>query len=164
GLSILLQQLANQIFGANVRSVDSGLGTLLLAGGNITLPEVKVVAFVAAVVIGVVLMLFLRYTRLGQALRATSQNARAARSLGVDTDRVYAVSFALNSAICGAAGALVAMTWVIHPYLGLTYTVRAFMIVVVAGLGNVLGIIVSSAGLGVAEQYAGFLLGAEFQT
>ncbi|HTT12928.1 MAG TPA: branched-chain amino acid ABC transporter permease [Burkholderiaceae bacterium] len=164
GLSILLQQLANQLFGANVRSVESGLGTLLLAGGDVTVPEVKLVAFVAAVIVGLALMLFLRFTRLGRALRATAQNARAARILGVDTDRVYAVSFALNAAICGAAGALVAMTWVIHPYLGLTYTVRAFMIVVVAGLGNVLGIVASSAVLGVAEQYAGFLLGAEFQT
>jgi branched-chain amino acid transport system permease protein len=56
------------------------------------------------------------------------------------------------------------MTWIIQPYLGLTYTIRAFMIVVVAGLGNLLGIAVSGAGLGVAEQYAGFLLGTEFQT
>jgi branched-chain amino acid transport system permease protein len=116
-----------------------------------------------AVVLGIVLVLFLKRSRLGQALRATAQNARAARILGIDTDRVYAATFALNAAICGAAGALVAMTWVIHPYLGLVYTVRAFMIVVVAGLGNLAGVIASGAGLGVAEQYAGFLLGAEFQ-
>jgi branched-chain amino acid transport system permease protein len=101
---------------------------------------------------------------MGQALRATAQNASAARILGIDTDRVYATTFALNAAICGAAGALVAMTWIIHPYLGLTYTVRAFMIVVVAGLGNLIGVVASGAGLGIAEQYAGFLLGTEFQT
>src|SRR5207245_2030101 len=75
----------------------------------------------------------------GQAIRATAQNARAARVMGVDTDRVYAWTFALNAAICGASGALVAMTWVVHPYLGLPYTVRSFMIVILAGLGNVAG-------------------------
>lgn len=164
GLSILLQQLANELFGANVRSADAGLGTLLFAADRISVPEVKLLAFGAAVVLGVVLALFLKKSRLGQAVRATAQNARAARILGIDTDRVYATTFAVNAAICGAAGALVAMTWVIHPYLGLSYTVRAFMIVVVAGLGNLPGIIVAGAGLGVAEQYAAFLLGAEFQT
>ena len=164
GLSILLQQIANQMFGANVRSLDSGLGTLSFAGGQITVAEIKLVAFAAVLVLGAVLVLFLKMSRLGQALRATAQNAAAARILGIDTDRVYAATFALNAAICGAAGALVAMTWIIHPYLGLTYTVRAFMIVVVAGLGNLLGIAASGAALGVAEQYAGFLLGTEFQT
>ncbi|HXD08225.1 MAG TPA: branched-chain amino acid ABC transporter permease [Burkholderiaceae bacterium] len=164
GLSILLQQLANQLFGANVRSVDPGLGTLLLVDGSISVPYVKLVAFAASLALGVALVLFLKRSRLGQAIRATSQNARAARIVGVDTDRVFASTFALNAAICGAAGALVAMTWVIHPYFGLAYTVRAFMIVVVSGLGNLAGIVAWGAGLGVAEQYAGFLLGAQFQT
>lgn len=164
GLSILLQQLANQWFGANVRSVDADLGTLLLAGGTVAVPWVKLVALGASVALGLALMLFLKRTRLGQAVRATAQNARAARVLGIDTDQVHALTFSLNAAICGFAGALVAMTWIIHPYLGLAYTVRAFAIVVVAGLGNLAGVIAASAGLGVAEQYAGFVLGAEFQT
>lgn len=163
GLSIVLQQLANQLFGGDVRSVDAGLPTLSFADGRISVPGVKLLAFGAAVVLGLVLVVFLRRSRLGQAVRATAQNARAARILGIDTDRVYAATFALNAAICGAAGALVAMTWVIQPYLGLTYTIRAFMIVVVAGLGNLAGVIASGAGLGVAEQYAGFVFGAEFQ-
>src|SRR5262249_3974932 len=117
GLSILLQQLANQFFGANVRSVDSGLGTWVFAGSQVSVAEIKVVAFAAALVLSAALVLFLRHTRFGQALRAIAQNASAARILGIDADRIYAVTFALNAAICGAAGALVAMTWVIHPYL-----------------------------------------------
>jgi len=164
GLSILLQQLANEVFGADVRTAESGLDTVFLAGGTVTVAQIKLVAFATAIVLGFALMVFLKNSRLGQAIRATAQNARAARILGIDTDRVYATTYALNAAICGAAGALVAMTWIIHPYLGLTYTVRAFMIVIVAGLGNLLGIIFSGAGLGMAEQYAGFVLGAEFQT
>lgn len=164
GLSILLQQLANEYFGADIRSVRSGLGTTFLAGGQVSIASVKLVAFGEAILFGFALSWFLKSSRLGQAIRAAAQNARAARILGIDTDHVYAATFALNAAICGAAGALVAMTWVIHPYLGLPYTVRAFMIVVVAGLGNLLGILFAGAGLGAAEQYAGFILGAEFQT
>ncbi len=100
---------------------------------------------------------------MGQAIRATAQNPRAARVLGIDTDRVYATTFALNAAICGAAGSLVVMAYSIHPYIGLPYTIRAFMIVVIAGLGNLAGVIAAALGLGAAENLAGFLLGAQLQ-
>ena len=63
-----------------------------------------------------------------RAIRATAQDARSARILGVDTNKVYATTFAINAAICGAAGALVVMTWVIQPFAGLAYTIRSFMI------------------------------------
>jgi branched-chain amino acid transport system permease protein len=164
GLSILIQQLANQLFGSDIRTVESGLGTLFLAHGRVTVAEIKLVAFATATLVGAVLVWFLRNHRLGQAIRATAQNPRAARVLGIDTDRVYAAAFTINGAICGAAGALVAMTWIIQPYAGLSYTVRSFLIVVVAGLGNLAGVVVAGAGLGIAENYAGFLLGAQYQT
>ena len=163
GLSILLQQLANQVFDADVRTAESGLSSVFLFGGLVTLSQIKLVAFAVALLVGGVLMLFLRRSRMGQAIRATAQNARAARIMGIDTDRVYAWTFGLNAAICGAAGALVAMTWIVHPYLGLPYTVRSFMIVIVAGLGNVFGVLTAGLGLGVAENFAGFILGAEYQ-
>src|SRR5205823_14222864 len=163
GLSIVIQQLANTLFGANVRTAESGFGTLFLFGGAVTVSRIKLISFAAALLTGAFLMLFLKRSRMGQAIRATAQNARAARVMGVDTDRVYAWTFALNAAICGAAGALVAMTWVVHPYLGLPYTVRSFMIVILAGLGNVAGVLFAALGLGVAENFAGFILGAEYQ-
>ena len=163
GLSILIQQLANTLFGADVRTAESGFGTLFLFGGAVTVSRIKLISFAAALLTGAFLMLFLKRSRMGQAIRATALNARAARVMGVDTDRVYAWTFALNAAICGASGALVAMTWVVHPYLGLPYTVRSFMIVILAGLGNVAGVLFAALGLGVAENFAGFILGAEYQ-
>ncbi|WP_275098239.1 branched-chain amino acid ABC transporter permease [Sedimenticola hydrogenitrophicus] len=163
GISILLQQLANQIFGADVRTAEGELGTSFLFNGMVTIAHIKLAAALIAVLTGGALWLFLKKSRLGQAIRATAQNARAARIMGIDTDRVYATTFALNAAICGAAGALVAMTWIIHPYFGLVYTIRSFMIVVVAGLGNLLGVIAAGLGLGAAENFAGFVLGVEYQ-
>lgn len=164
GVSILLAQLANELFGADVQSIDPGLGTLYLFHNAVTVSAVKLVTCGLTLVVGALLVLFLKRTRLGRAIRATAQNPRAARVMGVDTDRIYAMTFAINAAICGAAGALVVMTWVIHPYLGLTYTVRSFMIVIVAGLGNLAAVIVAGLGLGVAENFAGFILGAEAQS
>lgn len=163
GIAILMQQLMNQLFGADVQIVESKLDTWFFFDGNVTVLQIKVVGFLIAIVVGACLTLFMKKARLGQAIRATAQDARAARILGVDTNKVYASTFALNAAICGAAGALVVMTWVIQAFAGLAYTIRSFMIVIVAGLGNVSGVILAGLGLGAAENIAGFILGTEFQ-
>ncbi|MEQ9143392.1 MAG: branched-chain amino acid ABC transporter permease [Parvibaculaceae bacterium] len=163
GLSIVLQQLSNEVFGADVRTLETGLGSLYLFDGQIVLSEVKLVAFGTALVVGLALWTFLKRARLGQAIRATAQNARAARILGINTDRVYAATYALNAALCGAAGSLVVMAWTIHPYIGLPYTVRSFLVVVVAGIGNIFAVVAAGLGLGALENVAGFILGAEYQ-
>lgn len=163
GIAILLQQLMNTIFGGDVQIADAHLGTWFAMGGIVAISQVKVIGFVLAAVVALVLVLFLKRSRMGQAIRATAQNPRAARVLGIDTDRVYAMTFSLNAAVCGAAGSLVAMAYTIHPYIGLPYTIRSFMIVVVAGLGNIAGVIAAGLGLGAAENVAGFLLGAQYQ-
>jgi branched-chain amino acid transport system permease protein len=163
GISIVLQQLMNEAFGSDVRIADSGLGTWFIFDGLVTISQVKVVACVLAFILGGCLVYFLKKSRIGQAIRATSQDARAARVLGINTSQVYAITYGLNAAICGACGALVAMAYTIHPYVGLPYTIRSFMIVVVAGLGNLGGVILASLGLGSAENIAGFVLGAEYQ-
>ena len=163
GLSILFQQLMNQVFGSDVRTLESGLGSWYFFNSMVSISQTKVLGFVLAGVIAVLLTIFMRSSRMGQAIRATAQNPRAARILGIDTDQVYAFTYGLNAAVCGAAGAIVVMAFTIHPYHGLIYTVRSFTIVVVAGLGNLPGVISASFGLGVAEQVAGFTMGAEYQ-
>jgi branched-chain amino acid transport system permease protein len=163
GISILFAQLTNLIFGADVQTIDTGLGTWFFFNGDVTVAVIKVIAFVLALVLGLILWLFLKKSRTGQAIRATAQNARAARILGIDTHRIYAITYSVSAAICGAAGSLVVMAWAIHPYIGLPYTVRSFMVVVVAGLGNLPAVVLAGLGLGVAENFAGFILGTEFQ-
>ena len=163
GISIFLQQLMNEIFGADIETAPHGFDSWQVFDENVTIEQIKVIAVVLALALAVLLVLFLRRSRLGQAIRATAQNARAARIMGIDTDRVYATTYGLNAAMCGAAGALVAMIWVIHPFIGLAYTVRSFMIVIVAGLGNLVGVVAAGLGLGAAETFAGFVLGSEFQ-
>ncbi len=163
GLGILLSQVMNQVFGANVQSLDPGLGSWFLFQGLVSVSIMKAVACLVTLAIAGLLVLFMRRSRLGQAVRATAQNARAARILGVDTGRIYAFTYALNAAICGAAGALVLMIWTVQPFGGLIFTVRSFMIVILAGLGNLPGVILAALGLGVAEQFVGFILGAQLQ-
>jgi branched-chain amino acid transport system permease protein len=163
GIGIVVSQLMNNIFSANLETLDAGLGNWFLFSGVVTISQIKVVACLVTFVIAAGLVAFMRSSRLGQAIRATAQNPRAARILGIDTDRIYAMTYALNAAICGASGALVAMIWVIQPFGGLIFTVRSFMIVILAGIGNLPGVILAALGLGVAEQFAGFIVGAQLQ-
>jgi len=163
GIAITVQQALNLAVGPEVRTIDAGLGTLDFFDGRVSITAIRLVAAGLCIGLAVAMVLFLRSSRIGQAIRATAQDARAARVLGVDTDRVYAVTFAINAAICGAAGVIIGMIWVLQPFYGIAYSVRAFVIVTAAGLGNLPGVIVAALGLGVLEQYSGFVLGAQFQ-
>ncbi|MEQ8194193.1 MAG: branched-chain amino acid ABC transporter permease, partial [Rhodospirillales bacterium] len=130
---------------------------------TVTVAEIKVVSFVLCCVLAALIVTFMKKSRMGQAIRATAQDARAARIMGIDTERVYAFTYALNAAICAAAGVLISMIWVIQPFYGITHSIRSFVIVTAAGLGNLPGVIMAAFGLGVVEQYGGFVLGAELQ-
>ena len=163
GIALMVQQGLNLAYGPEVRTAESGLGTQMLFGGMVTVADIKVVSFVLSILLAVSVIVFMKKSRMGQAIRATAQDPRAAKIMGIDTERVYAFTYALNAAICGAAGVLVSMIWVIQPYYGVVHSIRAFVIVTAAGLGNIPGVIITGLGLGVAEQYSGFVLGAEFQ-
>ena len=163
GISILTQQLMNFIFGADVVVAQSNFGTTMFFEGMVTLPNAKIFAAVVSVMFAIGLVMYMRKSRLGRAIRATAQNSRAAKILGVDTEKVYAATFGINAALCGAAGSLIAITFTLHPYVGLPYTVRSFMIVIIAGLGNLPGVALSGMGLGVFEEFADYILGTEFR-
>ena len=163
GIAIILQQLMARIFGGDDHFADSGLGSWFFFDGLVGVAKVKLLVFVACIALGLALALFLARSRQGQAIRATAQEPRAASVLGIETRKVYGLTYALNAAICGAAGALASMAYTIHPYSGLSYTIRSFMIVVVAGVGNLGGVIWAAMGLGVAESFAGFILGPQYQ-
>lgn len=163
GLSLLMQQVLNLIFGPEVQIIDSHLPVYDAFDGFVTIPAVKILSLILASLLALVVVIFMKKSRTGQAIRATAQDPRAARVLGIDTDRVYAFTFALNAAICGAAGVLVSVIWVIQPFYGIVYSIRSFAIVTAAGLGNLPAVIGTGFGLGLIEQYTGIILGAEYQ-
>ena len=163
GISILAQQLMNFAFGADVVVAQSNFGTTLLFNNMVTLPNAKIFAAIVSIIFAISLVLYMRKSKLGRAIRATAQNARAAKILGVDTEKVYAATFGINAALCGIAGACIAITFTLHPYTGLPYTVRSFMIVIIAGLGNLPAVAISGMGLGIFEEWADYLLGTEFR-
>ena len=163
GISILAQQLMNFAFGADVVVAVSNFGTTMLFDNSVTIPNAKIFSGAVCVISAIILVIYMKKSKLGRAIRATAQNARAAKILGVDTEKVYAATFGLNAALCGIAGACIAITFTLHPYTGLPYTVRSFMIVIIAGLGNLPAVAISGMGLGIFEEWADYLLGTEFR-
>jgi branched-chain amino acid transport system permease protein len=163
GIAIVIQQGLNLAFGPDTQSAQADLPVVEFAGGLITVTTTRIIGFVLAAVLAAAVILFMKNSRMGQAIRATAQDARAARVLGIDTDKVYSFTFGLNAAICGAAGALVAMVWNVQPFLGTTYSIRLFVIVTAAGFGNLPGVIAAGFGMGVFEQFGGFVFGVQYQ-
>jgi len=163
GLAIVIQQLINLAYGPDVQTIRSEMAIREFFEGEVTIADIKFVSFILAMIMALMITIFMKKSRKGRAIRATSQNARAARIMGINTDRVYAFTFSLNAAICGIAGVLISMIWVIQPFFGMTHSIRAFVIVTSAGFGNLIGVILSALGLGAVEQFSGFILGAEFQ-
>ncbi len=163
GLAIMMAQILNLMFGSDTQSVDLGYDTLYFADGLIDVPIAKLIGVLMAGALAAAVILFMKNSRMGQAIRATSQDARAARVLGIDTEKVYAFTFSLNAAICGAAGAIIVMVWVIQPFYGITHSIRAFVIVTAAGLGNLPGVIAAGLGIGALEQYGAHIFGIGYQ-
>ena len=163
GLALVIAQLLNLAFGPEVRVAISGFAINSFFDGMVTVANIKFIGLVLAAILAAMVISFMKLSRMGQAIRATAQDPRAAKVMGIDTERIYAFTFALNAAICGAAGALISMIWVIQPFFGIAYSIRSFVIVTAAGLGNLPGVIIAGLGLGGAELYAGFVFGAELQ-
>ncbi len=163
GIAIMMAQLLNLMFGSDTQSVNLGYETLFFFDGFVDVPVAKLIGVCMAAVLATCVIVFMKYSRMGQAIRATSQDARAARVLGIDTEKVYAFTFSLNAAICGAAGAIIVMVWVIQPFYGITYAIRAFVIVTAAGLGNLPGVIAAGLGIGALEQYGSHIFGIGYQ-
>ncbi|MEZ5843191.1 MAG: branched-chain amino acid ABC transporter permease [Hyphomicrobiaceae bacterium] len=163
GVAIVMQQGMNLMFGPETQTADAGFPSISMFDGLVNIGIVRFIGFVMAALLALAVVLFMKRSRMGQAIRATSQDARAARVLGIDTDKVYAFTYSLNAAICGAAGALIVMIWVIQPFYGITYSIRSFVIVTAAGFGNLPGVIAAGLGMGVIEQFGGFIFGSLFQ-
>ena len=150
GLSLLLSQGALLIFGPQIKSVPTPFGSFALAELSYSYYRLFMLGIALITIAG--LWALFRYTRFGVHARATMQNPRMARALGVDTSRIYALTFGLGAALAGLAGGLLALTANIGPFYGMSYTPQAFITVVVGGGADVItGLLASVLSLGAAK-------------
>jgi branched-chain amino acid transport system permease protein len=152
GLSIILANTFKLAFTATPRTVDTVLSGFWRIGG-VTVPVTKTFVMLAALLMMVLLHLFLQRTRLGKSIRASAQNREAARMVGIEIRRVYAVTFAICIAITGAAGMLISPTQAIFPFMGPPLTLKAFAVTAMSGLGSIPGALMGGVVLGLIEVF-----------
>ena len=144
GVSIALANLFKLVFTSDPRNVPVAYnGSWELAG--ITFPIVKTIIFFVALLIMLGLQLFLQRSRLGKSIRAASQNKNAARIVGVDINRTYAIT--------AGAGAMISPTQAIFPFMGAPFTLKAFTITALGGLGRIPGALLGGMVLGITEIF-----------
>ncbi len=163
GLGIVLTNLCLLLFSANYRSVPVkyATSTFFVKGVSFNIP--LVIAFAVATGITVGLYLFLMRTDLGRSIRATSQNREAALLMGINVEKIMVITFGLGSALVGCAGTLLIPLYYLFPALGGPFTLKAFIITVLGGMGNILGAIFGGLILGAAESLGAVYLAMDWK-
>lgn len=151
GLSLILQQLANNLFGGDTKAVHAPI-TAQLAIGTKQYPVYDLVIVVVAAAILGGGFLYLRHAKYGIWIRAVAQNREMASVLGVPVSRVYVLAFMISSGLAALAGSLLLPLTGVYPTIGLDVTVNAFIVVIAGGLGNLRGAAVVALLLGVLES------------
>jgi branched-chain amino acid transport system permease protein len=156
GVSIALVNLAQLAFTSDLRAVEYLTGSLPL--GPFAISKTRLVAFVFAAAVTALAFLFLQRTRLGKAIRATSQHREVAMVCGIDVQRVHLITFGLATALAAAGGALLAVIVAIQPEMGQIWTFKSFLVIVLGGAGNYPGALLGGMLLGLIEQGASLFL------
>ncbi len=149
GLSIILTNVACLIWKTDIRGYS--YMTKMVSIGGVSLMYNKVVVLVVALIVCIGCYLVLQKTLLGKAVRALIQDREAARLVGINTSSIYFFSFGMAFAMAGLAGALLSMFYEITPFMGMSYTIVAFIVVVLGGLGNLFGSLIGGFLLGILE-------------
>jgi branched-chain amino acid transport system permease protein len=155
GLEILIVNLLNFFFRADLRSVTTPYTGTGFDLGPVRVPIVRLAALGVALLLVLALAALLSRTRFGRAIRATGMDLDAARLTGVGVGRIYALTFGIGAALAGAAGSLLAVMVPFDPNLGGGYTESAFVICVLGGLGNVVNVLAGAALYAIVEVVVG---------
>ena len=160
---MLLQNLALLIFSSNYYSVNTAYSSAGVSVGDVTLTYPKLISLAVALVLAAILFFFLKYTDMGRALRATAQNSMGSSIVGIRIKRMYILAFAIGVTLAGVAGNLLVTFYYVYPTIGNVFTTRAFVVVVMGGLGSVPGALIGGLLLGLLETAGSFVIGASYK-
>lgn len=158
GLGYFLRSVAGMIWGTDDLKIETPFSSGVLKIGELVLAYDKLSVIVATVILCTVLYLFFNHTRLGTAMRATSENMLAAYYMGIPVKRVVSLIWAISAAVAACAGVLLAPITFIHSNVGLALGLKAFPAAVLGGFGSIPGALVGGLIIGVIETLAGFYL------
>jgi branched-chain amino acid transport system permease protein len=155
GISIFFQNLAMILWKTDSRSVMTSYSGMSLHLGIVHIGFTRLITFLIAVLLTILLVLFLHKARPGRAMRAVSENNTASWLIGINVQRTYLLAFGVASALAGASSALVSTVMYTFPMVGFKLSLKAFCILVLGGLGNIPGALFGSLILGLTESFVG---------
>jgi branched-chain amino acid transport system permease protein len=164
GLSMMLKNLAQFVWSPNYRFINETVVTdQKIVLGNIIIGMPQVVAALGSIIMTAAIFYFIDRTKTGRAIQATALDKNTARLMGINTEKIYALTFGISGACVGIAGALMSTFFPIHPNSGTLYSLLAFVIVALGGFGNIKGALYSAIIIGITEAVGGFYLGTQFK-
>jgi branched-chain amino acid transport system permease protein len=158
GLSLLIEQGMNIAFTANYRSIHTSYASDAISLGDVRIPLGRLLAFVIAVVVTLLLVAFVNRTRTGISILATGMDRGAARLMGIRARHVYALTFGIAAALAAVAGTMVGTVGTFNAAAAGGFTLLSFAIAVLGGLGNMYGALIGGIVIGLVEAWAGLYL------
>lgn len=163
GLTLVLHALAIQLWTADERSVTTAYSGAVMRLGPLAVPLLRLSSLLFAFALLAALHLFLSRTRWGRAIRATAEDWEAAALMGIPVGKTYLLAFAFGTTLAGIAGGLVSISYSISPSIGMEWTLKALIVVVLAGLGSLFGSFAGGIVLGLAEAMSVVFLGGPYR-
>jgi branched-chain amino acid transport system permease protein len=163
GLSIALQNLALVLFTADARFLRTEYYAVVVRIAGAAFNVAQIVAFALAVALTAGLFAFMRWSYTGKVMRATAQDRHASALMGIDTDRVYALTWAVGIACVGAAGVLLAPIYPVYPTAGLQFVLIAYVAVVLGGLGDMAGAVIAALVVAAVEVFGSYVIGTTWK-
>jgi branched-chain amino acid transport system permease protein len=158
GIGLAIQHVAIILWTGNARSTTPDYATTSSVVGDVLLVHGRVTAFAAAVVMVAALIAWLQWSETGRATRAVAENRSAAVLMGIDVNRIYALSFGVSCALSVATGVVVSFILTITPFMGFPMLVKAIAIVILGGLGSIAGTVLGAFALAFAETFVSYYL------
>lgn len=162
GISLVLRGSALSIWGFNVRSISSVISGTHIALGSFTISSTRLATFFFGIFTTLALLIFIRFTKTGMAIRATAQNEAVAKTLGVNVAKIRSLVYGIYAAMTGMAGVFIGIMFSISAEMGVLYTIFIFFVVVLAGLGYIQGVIYAAVFLGVLQSLITIYIGAQY--
>jgi len=163
GIGMVLVEIARFIFSSDYKTVKTSYSSSVFFLGNISFNMPMVIAFLFALVFTGALFLFLLKTDIGRSIRATAQDKDAATLMGVNSNRITIITFGLGSSLVAAAGTLLIPIFYLFPDIGGPFTLKAFVITILGGMGSTVGAIVGGVVLGIAESLGATYIGMGYK-
>lgn len=163
GLALIIVNIALFLWTADYKVITTSYSGIGFQVGHVIIPYIRLGIFAASCIITVILWLFMKNTRTGNAIKATALNKTASQIVGVDIDHIYSVTFGITSALAAAAGSLIATIFVTSPAMESSLMATAVIVAILGGLGSMSGAIVGGIILAFAETAGVLILGPSYQ-